>query len=322
MAILQTTNVQGALCVNGVAVGGSKDHKYCCFTASTTFTPSQDLVDGNGFISADVVGAGGGSGAWGITSARTQCYYCFYSNSTTGRAGFIQNPQLTISSTDACTVGIGAGGSTGSVTWTAEAIAYTCCRANQGTGSWTAGGAGGSSCFGTVDIAYGGEGGRTVVYSCNQANGSESFCLDGAASPDPHYINCAQGGALLNICASGGSKLTKTDGSYSGSAPVCLQYGVDCNYGKIGFSGVSCALGQNSAQFGVQNQRDWKCSMPVDTPQVDEGYNKSVVALPGNPGNGYCVCYRGQERFACPAFIASGSYSFGQDGIVVIHWDE
>jgi hypothetical protein len=47
MAVLQSTNVQGTLCVNGVAVGGGKDIKYCCFTASTTFTPSQDLVDGS-----------------------------------------------------------------------------------------------------------------------------------------------------------------------------------------------------------------------------------------------------------------------------------
>jgi hypothetical protein len=40
MAVLQSTNVQGTLCVNGVAVGGGKDFKYACFTASDTWTPT------------------------------------------------------------------------------------------------------------------------------------------------------------------------------------------------------------------------------------------------------------------------------------------
>jgi hypothetical protein len=50
MAELQSTNVQGSLCVNGVAVGGGKDFKYCCFTASDTWTPTQDLVDGDAVL--------------------------------------------------------------------------------------------------------------------------------------------------------------------------------------------------------------------------------------------------------------------------------
>jgi hypothetical protein len=44
MAQLQSTNVVGTLCVNGVAVGGGKDFKFCCFTGSDTWTPSSDLA--------------------------------------------------------------------------------------------------------------------------------------------------------------------------------------------------------------------------------------------------------------------------------------
>ena len=62
MAVLQSTNIVGSLCVNGVAIGGGKDYNYCCFTASTTFTPTSDLVGGDGFVAADIVGAGGGGG--------------------------------------------------------------------------------------------------------------------------------------------------------------------------------------------------------------------------------------------------------------------
>jgi len=113
MAELQSTNVQGSLCVNGVAIGGGKDFKYCCFTSSTTFTPSQDLVDGDGAVNATLVGGGGGGGfvSTAICAApnfNSSYSFCAYGGPG-GGAGMGQYLQK-ISATDACTVTVGAGG--------------------------------------------------------------------------------------------------------------------------------------------------------------------------------------------------------------------
>jgi len=117
MAVLQSTNVQGTLCVNGVAVGGGKDFKFCCFTGSDNWTPSQDLVDGGGSVEAIVVAGGGGGGASARCSSNNACncitcQYCHFSGG--GGGGEVSHFYKTITATSACCHIIGAGGQTGS----------------------------------------------------------------------------------------------------------------------------------------------------------------------------------------------------------------
>tara|TARA_R110002049_G_scaffold81522_1_gene207381 strand:+ start:1369 stop:2499 length:1131 start_codon:yes stop_codon:yes gene_type:complete len=109
MAVLKSTNVQGALCVNGVAVGGAKDFKFCCFTASTNFTPSQDLVDGNAIVDAVLVGGGGAGGGAGITCASVAEQMGTRMGAGGGGATAIRR-SFPITATTNCAVVIGAGG--------------------------------------------------------------------------------------------------------------------------------------------------------------------------------------------------------------------
>ena len=334
MAVLKTTNIQGALCVNGVAVGGSKDHKFCCFTASTTFTPSQDLVDGNASVAADIIGGGGGGGAWGLADSCSPQIYCIIQNKLPGRAGFLQDHNLKINSTNACAVTIGAGGVSGSLEWSDSAKAWLAgnsgvCTVQQATGSWRAGGAGGNSSLGSACIAYGGIGGGVFAMSCHQSN-SECLCLAAPASPNPAYDHNLFGGNVMNICATS-TPATGRCGCFSGSAPFDLQLGLDCNYGKVGFDGIACAIGQNSTQYGSpaygyqncfgsqQSVSGFGCRGQFNLNESNKlGYTK----LCGNPGNGFCICLRSNDCGACGPSLASGSYSAGSKGIVVIHWDE
>ena len=156
MAVLQSTNVQGTLCVNGVAVGGGKDIKFCCFTASTTFTPSQDLVDGGGYIETSIAGGGGGGG--GIRVESTTQQVCIYGGGG-GGGEVITNSKL-LTSTDACTITIGAGGVAGVVncaTSTCEDCVVSTAGGNSSALGYTAyGGGGGGSigCSDTLSICY------------------------------------------------------------------------------------------------------------------------------------------------------------------------
>lgn len=109
MAVLKSTNVQGALCVNGVAVGGAKDFKFCCFTASTNFTPSQDLVDGNGIVDAVLVGGGGAGGGAGFVGQTSGPAMTSRMGSGGGGATAIRK-SFPITATTNCAVAIGAGG--------------------------------------------------------------------------------------------------------------------------------------------------------------------------------------------------------------------
>ena len=159
MAQLQSTNVVGTLCVNGVAVGGGKDFKFCCFTTSTTWTPSSDLVDGDGFIDTTIVGGGGGGG--GAASCTRMCNQGqntrSVAHSTTAKAGgggTVLTKGIVIDSTDACTVTIGAGGPGGYLSGSdygniASMISDLAVDGgNSVFGGWTAlGGGGGSNCL-------------------------------------------------------------------------------------------------------------------------------------------------------------------------------
>jgi hypothetical protein len=174
MAVLQSTNVQGALCVNGVAVGGGKDIKFCCFTASTTFTPSQDLVDGGGYIETSIAGGGGGGGGiWVNVTSRCVCAY----GGGGGGGEVITNSKL-LTSTDACTITIGAGGVAGVINCATDAC-EDCIVSTAG---------GNSSALGYT--AYGGGGGGSV--GCKEAETSKCYETNLAGGPS--------GGRAWAIC--------------------------------------------------------------------------------------------------------------------------
>ena len=182
MANLQSTNVVGTLCVNGVAIGGGKDLKYCCFTGSTTWTPPSDLVTGDGVVDALLVGGGGG----GTGLCRTAACQCCFTAGGGGGGGAIIKALLTMtSSNDACTITIGAGGnggsSTGSVIEDGQPGGNTV-FGNSGSGSDSAiafgGGAGaftncagnvfGRICSGSTMLRGGGGGTSAQVPKYNQ----------------------------------------------------------------------------------------------------------------------------------------------------------
>jgi hypothetical protein len=178
MALLQSTNVQGTLCVNGVAVGGGKDLKYCCFTASTTWTPSQDLVDGNGVIDAVIVGgggAGGGAYASGYLTALAQ-------RETQGAGGSgatAIRDSFEIDSTDACTVTIGEGG---------QGAYNNGGNVETSKNFYSASTIGGCSSFGGQTVG-GGYPGHTVW-----RNYSTTCCYLGRLGPGGACIGCTGGG--------------------------------------------------------------------------------------------------------------------------------
>lgn len=166
MATLQSTNVIGSLCVNGVAIGGGgKDFKICCFTASANWTPPSDLVTGDGLVETVVIGGGGGGGA-GMTrnTCGSSCGRCIAPGQ--GAAGGVDGGlKIMTSSNDACVVTIGTGGNSGS--FTCDFSTFTICSAATPSTK------GGNSCA-LGYIGYGG--GAGAIAGCSQ--GRYSICCD------------------------------------------------------------------------------------------------------------------------------------------------
>jgi hypothetical protein len=187
MAQLQSTNVQGSLCVNGVAVGGGKDFKYCCFTASTTFTPSQDLVDGDGHLEALVVAGGGGGGYAALKYVmQNPCNLSDEIHAAGGGGGSVAKELVKISATDACTVTVGAGGNGGyNNSWSFPGTAGAVNGGNSSFAGVTIGGGGrGSSmCKLCCDIIVPNSDTRgfDVYYACD-LNGGCGCCSPGGAA--------------------------------------------------------------------------------------------------------------------------------------------
>jgi len=162
MAKLQSTNVIGALCVNGVAIGGGKDFKYCCFTGSTTWTPPSDLVTGDGVVDALLVGGGGGGGGmWKGFPGGTQC--CVIGTGGGGGGGTIKALLTMTSSNDACTITIGAAGGGGKPTDNDSGVGRECNGCDGGNTIFGNSGSGSDSA-----IAFGGAGGgRRAACHCS-----------------------------------------------------------------------------------------------------------------------------------------------------------
>ena len=300
MAVLQATNVQGALCVNGVAVGGGKDFKYCCFTASTTFTPSQDLVDGGGNISTIWVAGGGGGGAACAFGGQQYDARCSCATAGAGGGGEVVTEFVNMtSSNDACTITIGAGGQSGSVVDAGNAV-------NSAKG-------GNTVAFGKT--TYGGGGGMTRI--CSACCGC-SFCCDdniiGGGTGGHGNMGCKNSSLCVNPAA------LPTTGGYLGngitSAGNTIGYGLACanltcvtsrvtqtvssSIGIVNNTSSPPVSGITQGIFGFGTPgTSCACAVQVGTPSCGSGGNSSAGTV-----NGYC-----------PGFP-------GKDGIVVITWAE
>ena len=325
MAELQSTNVTGTLCVNGIAIGGGgKDFKICCVTSSTTWTPPSDLVTGDGMVQAYVIGAGGGGGGYtkqGSVSPKPGG----------GGAGFVLDTLYQVtSSNDACTVTIGAGGAGG---------AGTC----NDTGAQ--GCDGGDSCvFDLSACVVGGGAGTPNSGACNQSGRSKGhsgggvgcsaqFCSGyngqpgGSAGGYPIYSQYtsehdrASGRATINGDYVSG-KGPNTIGNYA--TRTVIRQGNEYNwnhqingtkigpgvrlfgkiYGTAGVGGCACGLDPNSVQHSMNGRLRGTVAVPSAAEQA---------LCCGDGGGGGGVYY----SFGTPQSGAEGA-----DGLVILTWNE
>jgi hypothetical protein len=319
MAQLQSTNVTGVLCVNGVAVGGGKDFKFCCFTSSTTFTPSSDLVDGNGFVEAHLIGGGGGGGAGGGWR-QALLSSCFSVCGDEGAAGSFINSLVTIDSTDACTVTVGAKGDFG---WVSGSFSNYCVAsqvASQNT-SRQKGSDGGNTTFGGF-TSYGGCGGSSVVCAF-------AACCTQFTTAYPEVSNIDQG-VLTQAGAYGGFRNSfetpdggtlPTEGSGS---EACLNNGKG-EISKIGVQGADlfkrCSTGPNCSA-------DSNCTVNFGTLSSFANCRANGAKYSQTYGNGGAAGFiQGCNSSGCTDKCTNSngltiSGSDGDAGIVVIKWQE
>ena len=305
MAQLQSTNVVGTLCVNGVAVGGGKDFKFCCFTTSGNWTPTSDLVDGGGNVEAIIVAGGGGSGGASVC-ANSGCAKLFGGG---GGGGEVLHQYKNIDSTDACCHVIGAGGSAGS----ADA-----CTTRQNA---KAGGKGGNSTF-LGFTAFGGGGGASI--GCCGPVGSSAI------------DNSNQEGGPLAGHYSGeffGNTICLNDLPYGGSSTIGFQRTpIHNDAGSTIFGGMlRCQI--SSSQ---DTTTPYTTSGSIIEGSRGEGYGINQYGI----GGGGC-CMMGTMPTHDKAYGAGGqitaagrisapqgcrcnctSGSAGQGGIIVLKWAE
>jgi len=319
MANLQSTNVVGTLCVNGVAVGGGKDYKYCCFTGSTTWTPSSDLVDGDGIIKAHIVGAGGGGGGswgWAVTQTIYQNPVRTSGGTATagdhGAAGNYIERDIFITSTDACTVTIGAGGTGGAASGDATCTSInTVCDSLVVDASATDGG---NTTFGGF-TAYGGCAGQTRAWA-NRAQGCQgpqNYC----ATDTTTVTNSGLGGAwtcyrqLNTYEGNGFSSWMPSNITGSAEISLFLSSTKGNSDGGIGVEGVS--LERRCGVFGGCN---------IDGNRVVAAGQNGVKTSQtyGNGGVRGSVNFTGNSPSTPLVYFGSGSAA--NDGIVVLQWSE
>ena len=334
MAVLQSTNVQGALCVNGVAIGGGKDYKYCCFTASDTWTPTQDLVDGDGFITADLVGGGGGGGSNYVVGSgcyrsthSTTCCACFSGNNTHGAAGlFIRNDNVPITATDACTITVGSGGQTGSYTFpdgdpdNAGSVSSASVVAGENGGDTVAfgrtayGGCGATSCVRFQCLCNG----RSACV-CDQTTLTCAGCYGGKpfwynpsfTSADPFTGKPIQDLDSARITSS--LYFFRNDCATSGNGIPGIDSYVNCSVYPACNSFASCVVQNQASNANTVVEPDPVKSQHAVT-QSDE-YNMGY----GHSGNSGFACVVSQQN--CLVRVGQ-SGSIGMPGIVVIRWAE
>jgi len=338
MAQLQSTNIAGTLTVNGIAVGGGKDFKYCCFTGSTTWIPTSDLVDGNGVVDSVLVGGGGGGGGaltWHcIISFAGDCgIVCCRTLDTlggNGGGGMVYIPTLPITSTSTCTVTVGAGGSGGYFRYDASCTdTNTICTTDYDIAE-----NGGTTIFGGINI-LGGGGGASI------AKGSKSnWCA---------YQNQwgSQGGGTVQ--RGGGERNTSGGSSYMESNEITIQNAEDNTFSFLTGSGniynfTTCGRGitlDNGITFGAGAGQDLlggtlesfvtSSGTVADPNKVGKVYGFGECLTPAVTTSAYDSRFKGSGGLggcsqSCTRRTEESTNSLrganGIDGIVIIKWFE
>jgi hypothetical protein len=351
MATLQSTNVIGALCVNGVAVGGGKDYNYCCFTASTTFTPTSDLVSGDGYVSAHIVGGGGGGGgsytvaSGGRSPNGGTCGANIIRNGGDGAAGGFYATQSFIESTDGITVTIGASGSAGGAQdgiLSQNGFCVVCYSESAVLpGNITPGGDGGNSVFNNV-TAYGGCGGQACFTICKACGQGTTYCTCSIVGGYNQTVTnaglyggfrfnrynrigtwgcCAYGPPNSNcgvlFCSVAFDPLT---GSEAENIPTAYDV---LGYSGLGVEGVSsCKLCSAFANCTINSHCRGSAganSCVNGHFNQNAGYGNGGVGGSAYASSNIC-CENGAEptNFC----VQTGSGANGSEGIVVIQWYE
>jgi len=330
MATLQSTNVVGTLCVNGVAVGGGKDFKYCCITASQNWTPTSGFVDGDGRLDLHLIGGGGGGGGilTGGTGGRPQGTYYFQSRCASyapgsGDAGEVQALTFNVTATDACCVVIGAGGVGGAITGS-TGLGFQDTTASIVEEKITT--AGGHSCFGSDITASGGSGGENKsVYCFIRNQGQNITCNYTITCPGPTTCGPTVGGGH-GLFYGQGCDYT-TNGRFTLMAqyedPYCYANRNYSTKAQRGFIGVGCCDDYNSVYLYCASQAG---QSPTANPIPSYTTNQATNADPNPLFDGLSYGHAGATGVAClvggtntPIF---GSGSSGAQGIAVLRWYE
>jgi len=295
MANLQSTNVVGALCVNGVAVGGGKDFKFACFTGSDSWTPTSGLVTGDGILDTFLLGGGGG----GSRCCVSQGQNC--GPGGPGGAGGVGTQFLIniTSSNDACTVTIGAGG------------AGREDSAGEGPGC-----NGGDTIFNTASIAacgaaaFGGGGG-----SNNWGNGG-GIGIGRGYRRNPNDQANHPAGAGMGSYGSGMVSGCRAMVGVGNSRRPCSNIASQFHF--TGFGSAGATSGESSAAIGRPGQGIKTAVGWVGVPGY--GYcSNDAMAQPGQISGDGCNAqgYGNGGNGSCT--IAAGS---GSSGLVILQWAE
>ena len=294
MANLQSTNVTGTLCVNGVAIGGGKDFKFACFTASDSWTPTSGLVTGDGVLDTFLLGGGGGG---------ARCCVAQSQNCGPGGAGgsggvgtqFFINMT---SSNDACTITIGAGGAG---------------KDDTGEGS---GCNGGDTIFNTASIAacgaaaFGGGGGA------NQWGNGGGISIGRSYRKTPNDQANYPAGAGMGSYATGIAAAQRTITGAGTSRKPCANLTSQFHFTGFGAAGASAP--QDTAAIGRPGQGVKTALGWVGVPGY--GYcNGGAMSQPGQIGGDGCngQGYGNGGNGSCATAAGSGS-----SGLVILQWAE
>lgn len=357
MANLQSTNVTGTLCVNGVAIGGGKDYKYACFTASDTWTPSSDLTTGNAAVESVVIAGGGGGGASALCMP-SNCYSCWgFFIGGTGGGGEVVHRTANITSTDACTITIGAGGQSGSVsgqTLTADAAKGGNSSA-VGYEAFGGGGGGGGFCEscnigGTTDTSNANREGGPSGGNYSGGRGQGALCLFNNNchssygdnwNPSIYYAsNTSQLNAVTNTLCSY---------AYATIAPNRSSYCASASWGNLDLPTASAAgIGEAVRSYYFNNDTPmgwhWDNGSPIHG-RAGNAIRKDNVSYPttanlsrrsfymetgsvagqcryGVGGDGSFTSTGNSQHQNCYLSMNCGQNSSGTDGIVVLRWYE
>jgi hypothetical protein len=284
MANLQSTNVVGALCVNGVAIGGGKDFKYCCFTGSTNWTPPSSLVTGDGVVDALLVGGGGGGG--GINRP-TACQCCLTGMGGGGGGGIISSLLTMTSSNDACTITIGAGGAggvdDGDILSTGQVGGNTI-FGNSGSGS-------------DSSIAFGGGAG---------AADTDSLCNVFGTSCTGSTLLRGGGGGCSTLTPKYASRIM---GGYGGSSLSGVKISGPCATGIAGVTSVGNTHFIQGFRGGITTS---ECNINLMGGESLKGYGQSYYVNPTDPTiSGSATIVSGSSGWGAGG-QGGGSYSTGQ----------